>query len=202
MGIDLSLNSTAITCKETHDSNFVVYFFTQTKSLASKFDNSFYLPKNLVNLSRLDFVYSKIKEILIKEEPEYVAIEDYSYGSIGQHFSIGELGGIIKLLIVKEFEIPLRLYKPTQIKQFVTGKGNSPKSIMLTAIYKKYKVDFSKYETAADDVADSYGIMRMLSTELKLREEVTKAKGVEKSLFTSELGYCNQNFITLRSNKL
>lgn len=196
LGIDLSLNSTAITCLDDTNKH-VVYFFTKIKSLSTKFERSYYLNKDLIDMTRLNFVSTKIKEILTTEEPDYVAIEDYSYASVGQQFDIGELGGVIKLMIIKEFETPLRLYKPTQIKQFITGKGHSPKSVILTAIYKRYKIDFSEYESSADDVADSYGIAKMLQTELKLRERPITSKAIEKKLFLSKTGYCSAPFITL-----
>jgi crossover junction endodeoxyribonuclease RuvC len=69
-------------------------------------------------------------------------------------FSIGELGGVIKLLLYDN-SILFGLVQPTVLKKFVTGKGNSKKELMLLNVYKKFGFD-----TDNNNIADAYALGR------------------------------------------
>jgi hypothetical protein len=66
--------------------------------------------------------------------PDLVVLEDYSMGSKGTVFNIGENTGILKYHLWKS-KIPLEKVPPTVLKKFWTGKGNSDKVKM----YEKFK---------------------------------------------------------------
>jgi len=52
--------------------------------------------------------------------------------------------------------IPFVIVAPTSLKKFVTGKGNSPKDLMLLATYKKYGEYFTN-----DNLCDAYGLAKI-----------------------------------------
>ena len=84
-----------------------------------------------------------------------VLLEGYAYQGHGAVFSLGELGGTIKLL-VHRLNLRLLIVPPTTLKKYVIGSGIAPKSKMLLGVYKKWGVEFD-----TDDEADSYALARI-----------------------------------------
>lgn len=70
------------------------------------------------------------------------AIEGYAYSAKGAVFNLGELGGVLRLALYKRnirtIEVP-----PTYLKKFLTGKGTSPKNVMLKEAYRLYEIDIN-----------------------------------------------------------
>jgi Holliday junction resolvasome RuvABC endonuclease subunit len=86
-----------------------------------------------------------------------VAMEGYAFGSQMANM-LGELGGMVKLTLL-DFGIYPLIVPPTNLKKYVTGKGNGvPKSQMLLYVYKKWDVEFTD-----DNAADSYALARLVS---------------------------------------
>lgn len=74
------------------------------------------------------------------------------------------------------FNIPFVIVAPTTLKKFVTGKGNSPKDVIMLEIYKRYGVSIMD-----NNLADAYGLARiaeaLLNNKIKLnkpQQEVIK----------------------------
>lgn len=44
---------------------------------------------------------------------------------------------------LSKLKIPFIIVAPTTLKKFITGKGNSPKDIMMMAVYKRYGIEFT-----------------------------------------------------------
>lgn len=94
-------------------------------------------------LVRLDYIRSKITECVGNCKPRMVVLEGYSFGSrVGQAFSIGELGGVVKRALWK-MDQDVMIVPPTCLKKFVSGKGNTSKDIILMKVLKKYGVEFT-----------------------------------------------------------
>jgi hypothetical protein len=68
---------------------------------------------------------------------------------------LGELGGVTRLALYN-LKIPYVLVPPATLKKFITGKGNSPKNIMLKEIFKRFAMDFDD-----DNVADAYSLAQL-----------------------------------------
>lgn len=68
------------------------------------------------------------------------AIEGYAYSAKGAVFNLGELGGVLRLALYKR-GVPTIEVPPTFLKKHMTGKGNSPKNLMLKEAYKRYEID-------------------------------------------------------------
>lgn len=137
LGIDLSLISTGICLLE--DSKF------ETALIGTK----------LRGCERLNYIRDEIEDFVLSYSPRLVVLEGYSFGSIGQTFSIGELGGIIKLFLVNSGYKTI-IVPPKCLKKFITGNGNSGKEIMLVKTLSKYKVEFEN-----NNLCDAFGLAQM-----------------------------------------
>ncbi len=92
----------------------------------------------------LDIIHFRIKRTLESQtlKPAGVAIEGYAYGAKGAYFNLGEVGGVIRLA-AQQTSSPLIQVPPTVLKKYITGKGTSPKDIMIKEMYKKYDLDIN-----------------------------------------------------------
>lgn len=70
-----------------------------------------------------------------------VAIEGYSFGSKNNQFYLGELGGVVRLYLVKA-EIPYIIVQPNLLKKWTTGAGNADKIAMAVSTYEEYGLRF------------------------------------------------------------
>jgi crossover junction endodeoxyribonuclease RuvC len=97
---------------------------------------------------------------------DLVAFEDAAFGSINANTAAmhNELRGVIKL-IASEWSVPVELYKPSQIKKWLTGNGNAKKDQMIRFVESMFGV-----RTSDDNVADGIAIMEMAKANLKLKE--------------------------------
>lgn len=98
--------------------------------------------KPFKGVERLEFIRDKINYLLYEHTIDTAIIEDYAYAGKGRVFNIGELGGVVKLLLY-DSNIKINTVTPTELKKFITGKGNAKKELMLLKVYKKYKIEFT-----------------------------------------------------------
>lgn len=138
LGIDASLTATGICL--LNETKYVTELIT-TK---------------LKGMERLIFIRDKIRDIIGATKPELVVLEGYSMGSRkGQAFSIGELGGVVKVML-HEISIRTLIVAPTTLKLFVMGKGNAKKNLMIMKTFKKYGEEFE-----SDDLCDAYCLAKL-----------------------------------------
>lgn len=77
---------------------------------------------------RLKFIHSGIMEIILRYQPDQMAIEEVFYGkNIKSAIKIGEGRGIV-FLCAALANIPITEYAATAIKKAVAGNGNAHKS--------------------------------------------------------------------------
>lgn len=109
-------------------------------------------------IERLKDIQAFVMDFMVKfNDIEDVAMEGYAFGSQMANM-LGELGGMVKLTLL-DFGIYPLIVPPTNLKKFVTGKGNGvPKSQMLLYVYKKWGVELTD-----DNAADSYSLARLVS---------------------------------------
>ncbi len=153
LGLDLSLTGTGIV------------ILNRDKLLYSEC----FKPKNKSGSDRLIEIRRKVKAILTEYNPQIICLEGYSFGSRGRAlFQIGELGGIIRILLhesgIKWIEIT-----PSQVKKFATGKGNSGKDLILQQVYKRWGQEFK-----TSDEADAFVLAKIGTTLLGHKEKLTK----------------------------
>src|SRR3990167_3158409 len=116
IGIDQSLNGTGI-CVIENGVLIVTHTITH---------------KHLKGVEKLAHIKRNIQVILDMEKPDLAAMEDYAYSRFGFTFKLGEVGGVVKLLLY-ENKIPLKIFGIKTIKKFATGNGNAKKEDMVIA---------------------------------------------------------------------
>lgn len=100
-----------------------------------------------------------IVELCAAPETVIVApfIEGYAYCARGSVFDMGELGGVLRLMLAESWGWFVNV-PPTSLKKFVTEKGNSPKEVMLEKTFRKYGLGS---DTLTDNnQVDAYGLAR------------------------------------------
>lgn len=121
LGIDQSLRGTGV-CLLEMDPNTLDAKTILLGTILTKLDGA----------ARLSHIRKAVTAYLVGTTR--VAMEGYSYGSVGRVFELGEAGGMIKLAAF-DANVPCTIIPPTQLKYFATGSGGAAKKQMLeTAI--------------------------------------------------------------------
>lgn len=115
LGIDQSLNATGI-CR-LGDAGSVEALATVN-------------PGDVKDGARLLLVKRAIASIA--SGVEFAALEGYSYDSVGRVFELGEIGGVVKVLLI-ESNIPYVVVPPVMLKKFATGNASASKEAMVDA---------------------------------------------------------------------
>jgi len=112
-------------------------------------------PKKLMGVARLAFIRNALRRIIKRDPPIYAALEGYSIESVNRSFDLGELGGLVRL-VLHDAGIPFLVVAPTQLKQFITGNGQATKEKMRQAVLDKWGMDFEQ-----DDECDAFGLAQV-----------------------------------------
>lgn len=104
--------------------------------------------------ARLDAMRRALLEIITSATPDLVTLEGYSFGSKNQTHQLGEWGGVLRWTLWSEM-VPYIEVPPTTLKSYVTGKGNSPKEVIMREVFRRWG-----YEAHDNDDADAYGLAR------------------------------------------
>lgn len=79
--------------------------------------------------------------------------------------AFGARGNVMLQLAALHYHVRIELYKrnfiydvtsPTEVKKFVTGKGNAKKELMLLNVYKKWGISFDN-----NNLCDAYSLARL-----------------------------------------
>jgi crossover junction endodeoxyribonuclease RuvC len=135
VGIDASLTGTGVA---------VLDGSLRTERIESK----------LTGPARLFEIRNRVREIVAsKTSPsgaDLVVIEGYAFAKPMQAHQVGELGGVLRLMLF-ETGIPWIEVAPSQVKKFATGRGNAKKEEMAVAIFKRFGREFR-----SNDEADAF----------------------------------------------
>lgn len=125
------------------------------------------IEQRLIGTKRRDSIYdieermlyiTKALECLLKykKDIKLVLIEGISYGSTGDGAAqLAALNYFIRIFLLQN-EIPYSDVSPSKLKQFVSGKGQSKKNMMLKEVYKRWGEDFDD-----DNICDAYCLARL-----------------------------------------
>lgn len=130
IGIDASLTGTGVAVLEDGS--------LRTETIESKKKGS----------ERLIDIRSRVCRISLGAD--LVAIEGYAFAKPNQAHQIGELGGVLRVMLT-ELGIKWIEVAPSQVKKFATGKGNAKKEEIAVAIYKRWGREFP-----TNDEADAF----------------------------------------------
>lgn len=105
--------------------------------------------------ARLWSFRDQIHRYIKSENPVLAVLEDYAFNQWTSAYSIGELGGVVRVLLY-EYNLPVLKVATTVLKKFVVGKGVAPKEVVMMHVLKKFQV------TPADQhQADAYSLARI-----------------------------------------
>ncbi len=83
-------------------------------------------PERLSRGERLLAIYRGLLDVIRRSRPHEVAVEDFYAGHMRAAVAIGEARAMA-LLAAAQAELRVSLYKPLEVKQFVTGYGHGSK---------------------------------------------------------------------------
>ena len=131
-------------------------------------------------IARLLALQKELEAKLLEYQPTLVVVEGYAFARANQAHQLGELGGMIRLLLTQK-QVPWIEVPPTQAKKFAAGKGNAPKDLILMNVYKRWGVEFG-----TSDEADAYVLARIgqaILGDLKglTQEQVKIIKAIKKA---------------------
>jgi Holliday junction resolvasome RuvABC endonuclease subunit len=87
-------------------------------------------PQGARDGERLMFVKQAVAAMT--NEVSFAALEGYSYDSVGRVFELGEVGGVLKVLL-HERNIEYVVVPPALLKKFATGNASASKEDMVDA---------------------------------------------------------------------
>lgn len=188
LGIDPSINGTGFTLLMCNDDDTLsykdIFHIGFTKVKKKEYHNG---KLHILLLDKFygDYPYHYRGKLILEHAMnyfninivDYVAIEDYSYGSSGNVFDIAEMVGSIKNQIY-ELGIPYKKYPPSSVKGFATNKGNCDKvpmgmaynGLKNTLESKKFILDemndLDDFVSPKADIVDSFWMAQLLRYEL------------------------------------
>lgn len=115
-------------------------------------------PKNMTGPERLLYIERQLAHILDTVAPDAVAYEDYAMRSKGKVFHIGELGGVLKVHLWRR-GVDIILVPPSNLKLFVTGKGNPGKGKEAKTLLMQILARHRGRLFNNSDEADAYGLL-------------------------------------------
>lgn len=163
VGVDKALLNTGICCNAS--GNFTTILIQE---------------KRLHGAERLASIRRQVLLYLDGFNPELIAMEDYSYGSINRPFDLGELGGVLKLTFL-ERKVPYILVPPKMLKAFVAADGSANKDKVMRLVRERYGV-----WTENDNIADAVALARFaevfLTGQSNYRSELDAVLRLKESM--------------------
>lgn len=208
IGIDASIKCTGITIFK--DNNYYFYYYNSDKvakirkltedNFLYNFDIENFRIDNKLKIieDKKDFsdtiYYSEKADSIIKIINSYIdtnteeiiiGLEGYALGGMGMIFNIAEFCGLLKEKLYSKINHKnktIYIFKPTNIKKFATGKGNSKKPQMLKAfreinsdttnkLLDIFNINNDEYtkniKSPVEDLIDSYFICKKIMVSYK-----------------------------------
>jgi crossover junction endodeoxyribonuclease RuvC len=103
---------------------------------------------------RLQHIYKEVKRLIAEHKPDAAAIEEMFFGkNVTAAISVAQGRGVA-LMAMADADLPIREYKPAQIKQSIAGYGNAPKEQMQEMVRTLLNLEkIPKPDDAADALA-------------------------------------------------
>lgn len=111
-------------------------------------------PDKMRGVQRLRYLRQCVIDRLEKTNPHSVCIEGYSFSSkFSRAHSLGEWGGVLRVTVAEDFNLPIYSLPPQSLKKFATGRGDTKgKGPMATALDKRLGATLSLGEDEVDAV--------------------------------------------------
>lgn len=145
MGIDPSSTATGIVLLKEQEVSPLLVLETEVK------------PKDLSGMTRNQFIVTRVMEIVHEFNPDKIVIEGYSLNLKNRSSVVPlvELGGLLRFML---FLDGLSWFDPraSELKQFATGKGTSPKEVVMMHVFKRWG-----FEAKTNNTADAFVLAAM-----------------------------------------
>ncbi|GAB4414877.1 MAG: crossover junction endodeoxyribonuclease RuvC [Anaerolineae bacterium] len=104
---------------------------------------------------RLQQLYEQIVALIARHQPDAAAVEALYFGkNVTTAITVAQGRGVI-LLALAQAGLPVREYKPAEVKQTIAGYGNADKEQMQEMIRQLLRLDELPHP---DDAADGLGL--------------------------------------------
>lgn len=141
--------------------------------------------RQLKSVERLAVMSGHINKILNQTTPDYVGMEDYAIREEqGAHY-LGEIGGIIRLVLYLH-PIRFRLHDPVTVKMYGAHDGTCSKEYARHTYIQRWNLPFEQYDQplakptkrvpnpkqntqTSGDLSDAYAIAQMVWDEVRIR---------------------------------
>lgn len=127
--------------------------------------------KNYKNLTeKLAYLFNHLREVVEKFRPDIIGIEETfakTYSKAGSRLAQAQA---IALLVAGLYNIPVKIYHPSEIKKFFTQYGRAGKKDIshILNLFLKEKIVISEFELKPDyHKIDALAIALVLALELK-----------------------------------
>lgn len=101
--------------------------------------------------ARLDRIETKIRQTIAAERPALVVLEGYAFESKFRREQMGEVGGVVRLAILRAgYEERHLVIPPSTLKRFATGNPSAKKSEVIAAAHAKAPEAWIRDEHQAD----------------------------------------------------
>lgn len=107
--------------------------------------------------ARLVYLYETLQKMLRPYSSPVGVWESYSMGSVNQPFLLGEVGGIVQVVLASRCA-RVEKSSPKALKKFVTGNASASKSLMVSTIKTRWGESFIDDD---DNRADAYGLAQI-----------------------------------------
>lgn len=147
LGLDLSATASGIVLlQETKTPHPKLLFATEIKPKAG-----------IIGMERVQLIALSVMEIIHEHKPSKIVVEGYSLNmkNSSSVVPLVEIGGVVRLMLFLDGFTWLDP-RATELKKFVTGKGNAPKEVIMMAVLKRWG-----YESPTNNIADGYGLACM-----------------------------------------
>jgi crossover junction endodeoxyribonuclease RuvC len=91
------------------------------------------IPHGLRDMARLAMIKAATLAFVDGGDVAFVAVEGYAYGAVNQAFSLGEIGGVLRLLVHEEYGLSRVDVPPASLKKWATGSSEADKDAMVAA---------------------------------------------------------------------
>jgi Holliday junction resolvasome RuvABC endonuclease subunit len=123
------------------------------------------VPDGLTGVPRLLYIRDELQRIIKPYQITLATVEGYAYDAVGRSFDLGEVGGVVRV-VLGDAKSPLLVVAPAALKKFVAGNPQASKPQIRAAIQRKWKIDIEN-----NDSADAYGLARVALTYATLRSK-------------------------------
>lgn len=174
IGLDLSLTGTGVVVLDKYG----VLISHNTISSKPTGDNP------LKELTRLETIVDTIRDIKQDYSIDVAVIEGVAMGIQSKNTSLVQLSALNYLvrIMCRDEGIPFIICPPTTNKKYITGKGNSPKDVVLMHVYKNWG-----FEADNNNESDAFGLAHIGASIIHQNDNLLKHQKEVVDLLKNQL---------------